>query len=189
MKARKKASGKPVRKRAVSAKGPEEHYLRVKFGLLKDNRPEIYAFFYSYLPKILQKLGEKKAGLKIERLEPLDEKHVNLPYHSRDKIMHALAKFTLAHSLHRQHNILIAALPVARLARTLEDYNILFDLFFTDVEVHCKDFKVEMMDGFYNTLLLVGKKPALEKIKSLLEAMLEKKAEFKWVDHSRKQGG
>lgn len=163
-----------------------EHYLRVKFGVLSDNRPEIYAFFYEHLPKILQKLGEKKVGLKIERLEPLDEKHVNLPYNSRQKIRQALVRFTLSHGLHRHDRVLVAVLPVTKLARTLKDYDILFDLFFTDVEVHCKEFKVEMMDGFYNTLLLAGKKPVLEKITALLGAMLEEKPSFKWVDHSGK---
>ncbi|MBS3058447.1 MAG: hypothetical protein J4478_03550 [Candidatus Diapherotrites archaeon] len=73
----------------------QEHYLRVKFGLLPDNRPEIYEFFYAYLPKILHRMKEPKVGVKIERLEPLDEKHVNLPLHSREKIRHALVRFSL----------------------------------------------------------------------------------------------
>jgi len=169
--------------KAVGKRG--EHYLRVKFGLLQDNRPEIYAFFYEYLPKILQKMKEEKVGLKIERLEPLDEKHVNFSAHSREKIRQALVRFSLSHGLHKQHNMLIAQLPVKKLAQTLKDYNVLFDLFFTDVTLVSRKFKVDMMDGFYNSLLLIGEKPVLEKIQPLLKQRVAKPVSFKFVDHSK----
>ncbi|HIH21892.1 MAG TPA: hypothetical protein HA222_04520 [Candidatus Diapherotrites archaeon] len=164
----------------------QEHYLRVKFGLLPDNRPEIYEFFYAYLPKILHRMKEPKVGLKIERLEPLDEKHVNLPLHSREKIRHALVRFSLAHGLHRHDNWLVAALPAKKLSQALRDYDVLFDLFFTDVSVVSRKFKVEMMDGFYNSLLLVGERQTLEKIQPLLKQQARAPISFKWVDHSRK---
>ena len=174
---------KKAKKKAKLVEEHGEHYLRVKFGVLSDNRPEIYAFFYEYLPKILQRMKEEKVGLKIERLEPLDEKHVNFSAHSREKIRQALVRFSLSHGLHRQHNLLIAQLPVKKLAQTLKDYDVLFDLFFTNVTVVARKFKVDMMDGFYNSLLLIGEKQVLEKTQELLKQHVEKPVSFKFVDH------
>jgi len=176
-----KAKKRVVKK--ASKRESKENFLRVKFGILPDNRPEIYDFFYKHLPKILEKLGGKKVGVKIERLEALDSKHVNLPLQSREKIRHAMVKFTLSHALHRHHNVLIAVLPVKKLSQTLKDYDLLFDLFFTDLTVASRNFKVEMMDGFYNSLLLIGRKEVLEKIQRMLEHYCVKKPKFKFVNH------
>jgi len=178
---------KHARKSRVKAKPESEHFVRVSFGVLEDNRPEIYAFFYKYLPVILEKMGEEKAGLKIERLEPLDSLHVNLPLKSKDKILHALSRFTLSHALHRHRNVLTAMLPVKRLSHTLKDYDILFDLFFTDITIAARKFKVEMMDGFYNSLLLSGERKHLEKVMHLTGSLCRKKPNFKFVDHSERK--
>lgn len=190
MKSKSKALKKKVKqakKPALKAMPEKEQFVRVSFGVLEDNRPEIYAFFYNYLPVILEKMGEEKVGLKIDRLEPLDSLHVNLPLKSKDKILHALSRFTLSHALHRHKNVLTAVLPVKKLSRTLNDYDILFDLFFTDITIAARKFKVEMMDGFYNSLLLAGERKNLEKIMHLTGSLCRKKPNFKFVNHSGKK--
>lgn len=185
---RKRVAHSAGRVKLISAELPlknikkDEHYLKMTFSTTKDNLPEIYDFLYAYLPSVLKKMGEKEAILQIERLEPLDAVHTNLDYPQKE-IEHALTKFSLSHGLFKEKNILLALVQVPKLREIIADYNILFDLFFTDLVVVTKNLKIDMMDGFENSLLAVGPRKSLEQLKMHTSKLARYPVRFEFVDH------
>ncbi len=179
-KAGKKARGKQGTRKKEDSDFGREHYMRLEFSVLSNNLPEVYEFFYNYLPRILRELGDSEVGLKIERLEPLDEAHTNISFGSSLKFAKALSRFAKAHGMHREKNVLLAKVPVNRLKGVLKDYNLVFDMFFSDIQIASKRVHVEMMDGFSNRVLLKGKLSALTAFRSILHDLAKGpvKAEF-----------
>jgi hypothetical protein len=167
----------------------EKHYLRVSFALEKDKTPEIYDFLFEYLPKVLKSLKVKTVSLEIERLESLNSIFTNLDYNTKE-IRKIFSDFVKSHHLHKKASLtaerdktsVTAKVSVAKLAPLLDDYNQLFDIFFTDLTVKGKGLSVEMMDAFNNSVLVAGDKKSLEKFRKELKK-LARRASFSNADH------
>ena len=114
-----------------------EHYARIDFSDASRNVPGVYDFLFDHLQPVLTELGEHSVELRIERLEPLDAVYTNLDV-SPSQLKKILERFAKSHQLHHEKNFLSAVVPTKNLSKTLADYNVLFDLFFTDLVVSGK---------------------------------------------------
>jgi len=167
----------------------DKHYMRVTLGIV-NNAPEIYDFLFEYLPKILKSMHYEDVFVEIERLESLDAIYTNLDY-DKGEIQRIFREFVKSHHLHtkaslnaeRDKTTVTAHLPVKNLGPLFEDYNVLFDLFFTDVIVKTKDLMIDMMDAFNNSFLVIGPKEKLDEFAKKLKKMVKSAAECKYVDH------
>ena len=167
----------------------EKHYLRISFSLEKDKTPEIYDFLFEYLPKVLKSLKVKSVDLEIERLESLNSIFTNLDYEPKE-IKRIFNNFVKSHHLHKKASLtaerdrtsVTARVSVAKLAPLLNDYNQLFDIFFTDLTLKAKGLTVEMMDAFNNSVLVSGEQKTLTKFRKLLKK-LARRASFSSADH------
>jgi ethanolamine utilization microcompartment shell protein EutS len=158
-----------------------KHYVRVYFGIAKDNSPEIYDFLFKHLPDVLKEMKIDEVSIEIERLEPIDMIYSNLEK-PKEEVMKILDGFAKSHHLIEEPSLtytqkktsLKAKVKTAKLGGLLSDYNILFDIFFTDLIIKAKGFMIDMMDGFNNTLLAAGEKDAIEKFQKAVKKRLRK---------------
>ena len=171
-----------------------KHYLKVKFALTKDNSPAIYDFFWNYLPSVFNELKTKEVKIKIERLEPIDRIYTNLNKTEKE-LREIFDNFAKCHHLieepaltfEKQKTTLKARFKTNDLANLLKDYNTLFDLFFADLIIEADEkIMLDMMDGFSNSLLVIGGKPVLEKFKTLLKKRMPL-TKFEYVDSEREK--
>jgi hypothetical protein len=169
----------------------EKHYMRIVFGVQKDRSPEIYDFLFKHLPQILSKLKFKHVDLDIQRLESLNSIYTNLD-HDEDEIKKIFNDFVKSHHLKKAAALnaemdktsVKAELLVEKLAAVLQDYNTLFDIFFTDTIVHVDhELTFDMMDAFNNSLLVSGSEEHLAEVQKLTKQLAQGPVEFKMVDH------
>ncbi|MFH1225291.1 MAG: hypothetical protein V1676_05815 [Candidatus Diapherotrites archaeon] len=185
-------SAKKPKKLSARAKA---HYLKISFGISKDRTPEVYDFFFRHLPPVLHAMRAGIVEIELERLEPLDRTHTNLAV-SREELLRIFGRFVKCHHLEREPSLafekartsVMAHVHTERLGCLLQDYNILFDMFFTDITVKTKKpaLTIDMMDGFSNSVLVFGEGAAVKKFRSLLSKRM-KRPKFK--DVSRKSAG
>ena len=168
------------------------HYLKIDFGFNRENAPEIYDFLWIHMPTLLKKLSAKKVQIEIERLEPMDEIYTNLNLTEKG-IKKIFDKFAKSHHLKQVPSIVFdnsktslrATVPLGKLGKIFDDYNTLFDIFFTDTIIRTdNNLTFDMMDGFSNSLLVIGKKKHLEKLVAIAKKLLDKSTKFEFVDHS-----
>lgn len=168
-----------------------KHYLKLRFGLDEDNSPEIYDFFFGKMEGVLKSMDFKEVRLEIKRLEPIDKIYTNVNK-SKEEIMKIFDDFAKSHHLREKAALtcspektsLAAKLDVEKLKPLLQDYNTLFDLFFADIVVEAdNELRIEMMDGFSNTLLVSGPEKNLAKFRELTKNKLPK---TKFLDVDRK---
>ena len=169
----------------------EKHFMRIIFGVQKDRSPEIYDFLFKYLPQILSRLKFKHVDLDIQRLESLDSIYTNLDYDEKE-IKKIFNDFVKSHHLKKVASLnaeqdrtsIKASLHVEKLAAVLQDYNALFDIFFTDTIVSVDhELTFDMMDAFNNSLLVSGSKEILAEVQKLTKQLAQGPVEFKMVDH------
>ena len=160
-----------------------EHYARIDFSDASRNVPGVYDFLFDHLQPVLTELGEHSVELRIERLEPLDAVYTNLDV-SPSQLKKILERFAKSHQLHHEKNFLSAVVPTKNLSKTLADYNVLFDLFFTDLVVSGKKLHLDMMDGFSNSILAMGEEKQLKRFESIVRKKVHQKIAFKKADHA-----
>ncbi|MBU1939659.1 MAG: hypothetical protein ABH854_02830 [Candidatus Diapherotrites archaeon] len=166
------------------------HYLKISFGTQKDRSPEIYDFFFTHLPAALHDLGAGAVDLEIERLEPLDSIYTNLDK-SPAEMKKIFDKFTKCHHLEKEPSLTLdnkrtslhAQISTRNLSCVLQDYNVLFDMFFADVIVKSESLSltIDMMDGFSNSVLVFGPEDIVGKFKTLIGKKM-KNLKFKNAD-------
>jgi len=151
---------------------PREHFMKLFFSIKRNASPEVYDFLFKYLEGALKATGIKKVSLEIERLEPLDDIYTNLKDYDIPEIKRIFDRFAKSHHLKETRDLtadrmktsLKAELGIGELKKTLEDYNLLFDIFFTDVIIkahdHRKRLEIDLMDPASNSALLAS--PSLD---------------------------
>ncbi|HLC36319.1 MAG TPA: hypothetical protein VJK05_01800 [archaeon] len=167
----------------------DKHYLRVTFGLDKDNSPEIYDFLFSYLQKLLIELKIDNVKVLLDRLEPLDPIYTNLETSEGD-IKNELDGFAKAHHLKEVKGLtgskkkisLEAKINSNKLSQLFKDYNMLFDIFFTSTKIEAGNLFFDLMDAFNNSLLIVGPKDLLERIEKKIAKKTKSEVLFEYVD-------
>lgn len=173
-----------------SPKEGKRHYMQLKFSIAEDLHPEIYDFLWKYLPRTLLELGIRQVSLEIERLEPLNSIYTNLD-NDRRGIRKIFEKFCRIHGLEKAPALTLtsemtsvkAKIRTVELEKVLKDYDLLFDLFFTDLLVRTPEVIVDMMNGFENSVLLVSKdKKFLEQIGRLIKAKCSAGLVLEWVE-------
>jgi len=164
------------------------HYARVYFGRAKDNSPEIYDFLFRHMAPSLKEMGIKTISLEIERLEPVDEIYTNLdrPKGEIRKIFDGFAKCRRLRekpslTLTKERTSLSAKFSVKDLSSVLDDYNTLFDIFFTDLIIKAGRLTIDMMDGFNNSLLVMGDLQSIGKFEAAVKKHM-KKTKFVFSD-------
>lgn len=164
------------------------HYARVYFGRAKDNSPEIYDFLFRHMAPSFREIGVKAVALEIERLEPIDEIYTNLEKPKKE-IKKIFDDFAKSHHLKEKASLtftkektsLSAKLAVKNLGSVLNDYNTLFDIFFTDLIIKAGPLTIDMMDGFNNSLLIMGNLETIGKFEGAVKKRL-KKTKFVFSD-------
>lgn len=187
-----KASPRAKAKAATRAKA---HYLKISFGISKDRTPEVYDFFFKHLAPVLHAMRAGVVEIELERLEPLDRTHTNLAV-SKEELMRAFSRFAKCHHLEKEPSLAFehartsvkAHVHTERLGCLLEDYNVLFDMFFTDIIVKARKpaLSIDMMDGFSNSVLVFGEGSAVKKFRTLLSKRMKR---LKFKDADRKSAG
>ncbi len=170
----------------------EKHYLKLKFGIARDNVPGIYDFLWNHLSGALKLAGAKNAGVKIERLEPIDMVYTNLEI-SKEELKKHYHKFAKSHHLKElpalyrgnDRTALTAKIKAEKISELLQEYNELFDLFFTDVIIEADGLLLDMMDGFSNSILVSGEKKSLEKLKKFVKDKMPA-TKFEWMNPPKK---
>jgi len=170
----------------------EKHYLKLKFGIGKDNSPAIYDFLWTHLSGALKELKVKNAGIKIERLEPIDMVYTNLEISKEDLKKH-YHQFAKSHHLKEEPSLykggdkttLTAKIKADKISSLLEEYNELFDIFFTDLIIETDGLVMDMMDGFSNSILFSGEKKELERLKKYVKKKMPS-TKFEWADPPKK---
>ncbi|MFH1586629.1 MAG: hypothetical protein ABID38_02115 [Candidatus Diapherotrites archaeon] len=170
----------------------EKHYLKLKFGLGKDNSPAIYDFLWNHLSGALKELGGGKVSVKIERLEPIDMVYTNLEI-SKEELKKHYHKFAKSRHLRelpalyrgKDKTTLTAKIKVEKISELLQEYNELFDLFFTDLIIEADGLLIDMMDGFSNSILVSGEKGELEKLKKFVKSKMPA-TKFGWANPPKK---
>lgn len=166
------------------------HYLRIRFGVKKDGVPAIYDFFFEHLPRALHALGEHTVNVRIERLEPLNAFYSQIA-ESPDEIRHLLEKFARSHHLKQAPSIVVnhertslaGRVAIKSLESLFNDYNVLFDMFFADIQVHGHKIGIDMMDAFDNSVLALSpEKLYLQQFQHALQKSMGPMTEFEWAE-------
>lgn len=161
-------------------------FLEVDFGVERDAHPQIYDFFLSECGEVLQSVGEKKAKLVLERLEPLDlSVYSNLEV-APNVLRSIFRRYCKSHRLKpapsaydpRKKTSCQGTVAAAKLPRVLSDYNLLFDLFFCDIRIQTKRFLIDCMDPFSNLLIVQAKPVGLTRFQRALKRRI-KRVKFK----------
>ena len=174
------------------------HFMELKFGVKKNNVPEIYGFLFSYLPKALHILSLKSVKVEIDRLEPLDKIYTNLPFDER-YVIKAFNRFAVSHHLRQVKDPVLnktkvslrAEVPATELGSLFFDYNLLFDIFFTEVILKASNAKkalqVSLLDPFSNSCLVESSDLSLlENFVELVKKQSTRKIFAKLVDQKKK---
>jgi hypothetical protein len=177
-----------------------EHFMKLYFSIKRNASPEVYDFLFRYMEDALKGIGVKKVSLEMERLEPLDEIYTNLQGYDLPEIKRIFDGFAEKHHLREMKDLtaekmktsLKAELTIDELKKTLEDYNLLFDVFFADIIIKAHDHKkritVDLMDPADNTALIAS--PSLGLLNEFVfnvRKHCKHKVEAKHVDvHPRK---
>lgn len=176
----KKASRKKSPLRVVKKR--PDHYMRLTFGKFWNGHSEMVFFIKTQLPLVFKAFKEKQVGLEIARLEPLDQSYTHVKMTSPE-IRKRMVHFSLKHGLHRSHNHLVAIIPVKKMLDVLRDYDILFDIFFTDISFHTKKIKIELMDPFFGAFLVKADIKTLSLFEKLVKKHTYLPVKFEIVDH------
>lgn len=150
-----------MKKKSVAK--PKPGFLWVEFGISKNAAPQIYDFLLQDCAAILEKAGGAKTAVVLERLEPLSLSYSNLDV-SDAALKKIFARFLKSHKLKsaasayfpKQKTSVKGTVATSRLVEVLADYNLLFDLFFCDIQLQSKRLFVDVMDPFSNVLLARG---------------------------------
>ena len=142
--------------------------------------PKFTTFFWEDLGRILLRLKQPRAQLVLERLEPLNTaySHLNVSGQLMNQIF---KRFCKSHHLKpfatfspKEHFSCKGSISTAKLVEILEDYNLLFDIFFCDIRIQSKGIFIDAMDLFSNRLLVRSDSAALKKFQSLVKKSLSK---------------
>lgn len=177
----KKKSKKKTSKRTVNS-----GFLDVSFGIARDAHPQIYDFFLEHITSVLTQLNQPKSQLILTRLEPLNMVYSHLSV--SNQIMHQIfMRYCKTHGLTpfasfspKQKFSCKGPVLTRGLSQVLEDYNLLFDLFFCDVQLQTKDFFIDAMDLFSNRLLVHGNQQKLVRFQKAIRHALPK-TRFRFV--------
>lgn len=170
----------------------KKHYLQLEFGVEEDGSPLIYDFLWEHLPRALEKLGYNRVRMEMERLEPIDRIYSNIN-RPNEEIKKIFDDFCKNHGLKKEKSLtatrektsIKASVKVSDLGGVLEDYNLLFDIFFTDLIIIAdKKLRIEMMDAASNLVLAIGSKECLEAFRKELESLTKK---TKYVDREKRE--
>lgn len=170
------------------------HFMRVYFSFAQNHHPMIYDFLFTDLKKILKELKVARADIAIERLEPLSTAYTNLNYDEKaiKKAFHTFAKKhhvkeTPSRAGEKAKTSIHASVKTAELSRLFEDYNILFDIFFTDIIVKTKSPAIvfDVMDPFNNSVLIESDSvQLLDVIRAKIKKHAKGRTSFLMVDHA-----
>ncbi|MBU0635578.1 hypothetical protein KKE06_00970 [Candidatus Micrarchaeota archaeon] len=167
--------------RKISKTGASSlQFLEIVFTISKDAHPQIYDFFLEHLSDILNKMKQSKAKLTLVRLEPLNMMYAHL--NVSNQIMHQIfLRYCKAHKLRafsafspKQKFSCEGTVKNKQISGILEDYNLLFDLFFCDVRVQTTKLFIDCMDLFSNRLLVHGSPSTLKKFQKTVKRVLPK---------------
>lgn len=157
-----------------------KRFLEVYFGTGRDAHPEIYDFFLERIGPVLTKMKQSSTQLVLERLEPLNTVYSHLKVSNRI-MTHIFKRYCKAHGLKafaafspKEHFSCKGTIQTRKLDGILEDYNVLFDLFFCDVRIKTKKLFVDAMDLFSNHLLVEADLKTLKQFQKLVKKALPK---------------
>lgn len=169
-----------------------KHYVRIKFPVTKDNTPGIYDFLWKHMGNAMYDAGIKKVKVDIKRLEPIDSIYTNLEIEP-EAAEAVLKEFAKAHHL-KKHKSLTALKHLSSLrcdcwvkdiGKILDDYNLLFDIFFTDITIKSDKLTIDMMDGFSNSVLAIAEEKQLAEFQKTLRKKMQG-IKFEFVDPPKK---
>jgi hypothetical protein len=154
--------------------------LEVSFGVSRAGHPEIYPFFLEDIGTVLLRLHQPRIQLVLERLEPLNAaySHLNVSPKLMNQIFkrfcqsHGLkpfASFSPKESFSCKGNV-----SAQKLVEILEDYNLLFDIFFCDIRIQSKSLFLDAMDLFSNRVLVRSDSFTLKRFQQLVKKDLPK---------------
>lgn len=155
-------------------------FLEVSFGVSRAGHPEIYNFFLEDLGRILLHLKQPRVQLVLERLEPLNTaySHLNVSGQLMNQIF---KRFCKSHYLKpfaafspKENFSCKGNIQTGKLVEILEDYNLLFDIFFCDIRIQTKGIFIDAMDLFSNRILVRSDSATLKKFQSLVKKSLSK---------------
>lgn len=135
-------------------------FLEVSFGVSRSGHPEIYNFFLQDIGPLLAHLKQPRAQVFFERLEPLNTAYSHLKV-SNTILQQVFRRFCKSHHLkpysafsQKEHFSCKGVVQSQRLLEVLEDYNLLFDVFFCDIRLQTKKLFIDAMDLFSNRILV-----------------------------------
>lgn len=177
----KNSRAKP-RKRRMEGKSSQKSgksFLAVTFGVSKAGHPELYDFLLQDCQGVFEKLGEHRISLVLERLEPLNLVYSNMDV-SQKVLEKVFARFCKSHGLRplasgynpKHKTSCQGGLKTANLPAVMEDYNVLFDVFFCDIQLKSKKVMVDIMDPFSNSMIVQGTPANLKNFQGLLKKKL-----------------
>lgn len=155
-------------------------FLEVSFGISRAGHPEIYSFFLEDVGRVLLHLKQPRIQLVLERLEPLNTAYSHLNVSSQ--LMNQIFKrFCKSHRLKpfaafspQDHFSCKGSVQTGKLVEILEDYNLLFDIFFCDIRIQSKGLFIDAMDLFSNRILVRSDSATMKKFQSLVKKSLPK---------------
>ena len=170
---------KKQKRRKTGKKTQKTRFLEVEFAVARDGHPRIYDFFLEHLDAVLLQLGQKSCELVIERLEPLNllYSHLNVSGAIMRRIFlrycksHKLTPFS---SFHKIKTSCRGKIQTTKIKAALRDYNLLFDLFYSDVRIKTSNVFIDAMDLFSNRILVEASPRDLEGFKKRVKKMLPK---------------
>lgn len=171
---------KKPKKRPKTRKNREKRFLDVSFGIGRDAHPEIYDFFLGHATQILRQLQQQSCELVLERLEPLNSAYSHLDVSS--KIMNLIFKrFCRSHKLRpfaafspKEKISCRGKIKTEKISEVLQDYNLLFDIFFCDIRIRSPKIFVDSMDLFSNRILVESDTLLLKNFQKMTKKALPK---------------
>lgn len=176
MKHKKAKKPKKAVKKTISSK----RFLEVRFGISSDAHPQIYNFFLEEISAILKRIKQPSAMLNLVRLEPLNTmySHLNVSHQLMNQIF---LKYCKTHKLKpfsaftpKQKFSCRGNIRSNKINDVMNDYNMLFDMFFCDIRVETKKLFIDCMDLFSNQLLVHSDIKTLKQFQKLVKKALPK---------------
>ena len=170
-----------------SKRALQKSFLAVDFGVSKAGHPELYDFLLSDCKTVIEKLGDHRATVTLERLEPLNLVYSNLAVSPKvlDKIFkrfcksHKLKPFSSGYNP-KHRTSCHGGIATQNLPSVMQDYNLLFDVFFCDIRLQTKHVMIDVMDPFSNSMIVQGLPGVLKKFAAAVKKVLPKTS-FKTV--------
>ncbi|MFH0955289.1 MAG: hypothetical protein V1777_04260 [Candidatus Micrarchaeota archaeon] len=155
--------------------------MAVNFGVSKDATPQLYDFLLQDFKPVLEKTGEFRMAVVLERLEPLNLVYSNLSVAPKvlDSIFrqfcksHGLKSYSSAYDK-KQKTSAHGTVNSKNVSAVLEDYNLLFDVFFCNIQFSSKRLLIDIMDPFSNMMIVQGSSAVLKKFQTSLKKTLPK---------------